>query len=171
MIPQERSNDEAELSPLMAFSPMALHVHRAIGPVVGRPVELTAIEQELASAGTGRLVGLTVEGEPGIGKTRLLLAARERPNGRRLHGDRRHGRRGAPGPFLVARSILGSPEAVAAATAARDRRGARPLPGLDVGPGRSRARERCPPIAGCSARSTWAPSRSAPSPPNGRSPS
>ena len=37
------------LAPLLQpFSPLALHVRRPPGPVVGRPVELTAIEQELA---------------------------------------------------------------------------------------------------------------------------
>ena len=61
----------------LPFSPMALDVHRATGDVVGRPAELQAIAQELATATTGRLVGLTVEGEPGIGKTRLLVAAAE----------------------------------------------------------------------------------------------
>ena len=61
------------------FSPMALDVHRATGEVVGRPVELQGITQELATAKAGRLAAaLTVEGEPGIGKTRLMLAAIER---------------------------------------------------------------------------------------------
>ena len=59
------------------FSPMALDVHRATGEVVGRPAELQAITQEMATARAGRLAALTVEGEPGIGKTRLLLAAIE----------------------------------------------------------------------------------------------
>jgi len=43
------------------FSAMALGVPRVTGNVVGRPAELAAISQELASAGTGRLVGLTLE--------------------------------------------------------------------------------------------------------------
>jgi hypothetical protein len=47
-------------------SPLALHAHLASGTLVGRPDEVTAIEQELAAA-TGRLVGVTLEGEPGIG--------------------------------------------------------------------------------------------------------
>src|SRR4029078_8754315 len=62
----------------LPFSPMALDVHRATGDIIGRPAEPQAIAQELAMAGAGRLVGLTVEGEPGIGKTRLLVAAAER---------------------------------------------------------------------------------------------
>jgi hypothetical protein len=46
-------------------SPLALRAHRASGTLVGRPDEVTAIEQELAAA-AGRLV-VTLEGEPGIG--------------------------------------------------------------------------------------------------------
>ena len=57
------------------MSTLALHVRRVTGSVVGRKVELGAIRQELTSAKTGRLTALTLEGEPGIGKTRLLLAA------------------------------------------------------------------------------------------------
>ena len=64
-------------APSPPVMPLALHVRRASGPVVGRQVELGAIGQELASARTGRLTALTLEGEPGIGKTRLLLAAAE----------------------------------------------------------------------------------------------
>ena len=59
----------------LAFSPMFLDVHRATGDVVGRPAELQAIVQELATARAGRLVGLPVEGEPGIGKTKVLVSA------------------------------------------------------------------------------------------------
>lgn len=55
-------------------SPLALHALRSPGMLVGRPAEVTAIEQELGAA-SSRLVGVTLEGEPGIGKTRLLLAA------------------------------------------------------------------------------------------------
>src|SRR5207247_7558103 len=64
------------LAPLLqAFSPMALTIREPSAPVVGRQGEQEAIRQELASAKAGRLVGITLEGEPGIGKTRLLLAA------------------------------------------------------------------------------------------------
>src|SRR5947208_17164824 len=71
----EESSMLAPDDPIYAFSPMALDVHRTNGDVVGRPAELEAIRRELAMARAGRLVGLTVEGEPGIGKTRLLVAA------------------------------------------------------------------------------------------------
>jgi predicted ATP-dependent serine protease len=62
---------------LQPLSPLAQQVRRVTGAVVGRPSELAAIQQELATARTGRLTALTLEGEPGIGKTRLLLSAAE----------------------------------------------------------------------------------------------
>lgn len=96
----------------MPFSPMALEVHRASGDVVGRPAELQAIAQELATAKAGRLAGLTVEGEPGIGKTRLLLAAAERAAADGFATIAATADEELRGPFLVARSILGSPEAM-----------------------------------------------------------
>ncbi|HSL14714.1 MAG TPA: ATP-binding protein, partial [Actinomycetota bacterium] len=61
---------------LEPFSPLTLF-RRTTGEVVGRRSEFDAIRQELATARSGRLAGLTLEGEPGIGKTRLLLAAGE----------------------------------------------------------------------------------------------
>jgi len=107
------------LAPLLeAFSPMALHVHRASGPVVGRRAELDAVRQELASAATGRLAALSLEGEPGIGKTRLLVAAGEMAAGAGCTTIAVTADEELRGPFLLARSILGSPEAV---DAVRDR--------------------------------------------------
>ena len=100
----------------LPFSPMALDVHRATGDVVGRPAELQAIAQELATAGAGRLVGLTVEGEPGIGKTRLLVAAAERAEAAGFTAIAVTADEELRGPFLVARSILGAPAAIEAAT-------------------------------------------------------
>src|SRR6266508_4373476 len=59
---------------IQPYSPLALRVRRVTGSVVGRPVELAAIQQELASDEELR------------------------------------------GPFLLARSIVGSPDAIEAAT-------------------------------------------------------
>jgi tetratricopeptide (TPR) repeat protein/DNA-binding CsgD family transcriptional regulator len=99
-------------SVLEPFSPMALHVHLAAGAVVGRRAEQDAIRQELASAATGRLAGLAVEGEPGIGKTRLLLAAGEMASAAAFTVIAVTADEELRGPFLIARSILGSPEAI-----------------------------------------------------------
>jgi hypothetical protein len=76
---------------------------------------VTAIEQELASAGSGRLAGITLEGEPGIGKTRLLLATGEMATARGFTTIAVTGDEELRGPFLVARSIVGSTEATEAA--------------------------------------------------------
>ena len=76
---------------------------------------MTAIEQELASAGSGWLAGVTLEGEPGIGKTRLLLATGEMATARGFATIAVTGDEELRGPFLVARSIVGSAEATEAA--------------------------------------------------------
>src|SRR5262249_7646010 len=99
----------------MTFSPMALAVHPAPGAAVAGPPGLLAIEQELATARSGRLVGITLEGEPGIGKTRLLLAAAERAAADGCTVIAVTADEELQGPFLVARSILGSPAAAQAA--------------------------------------------------------
>jgi tetratricopeptide (TPR) repeat protein/DNA-binding CsgD family transcriptional regulator len=102
----------------IVFSPMALDVGRLTGQVVGRPGELQAITQELATARAGRLAGLTLEGEPGIGKTRLLLAAAQQAAAEGFTTIAVTADEELRGPFLVARSILGSAEAATAATRA-----------------------------------------------------
>ncbi len=100
---------------LDTFSPMMLHVHRAGGAVVGRQGELEAIHQELTVARAGRLSGLTLEGEPGIGKTRLLLAAGELADEAGFTTVAVTADEELRGPFLLARSIVGSPGALTAA--------------------------------------------------------
>jgi DNA-binding CsgD family transcriptional regulator len=107
-----RSEGPALASVLEPFAPMALHVHRAGGAVVGRRAEQDAIRQELASAATGRLAGLTLEGEPGIGKTRLLVAAGEMAVAAGFTTIAVTADEEIRGPFLLARSILGSSEAL-----------------------------------------------------------
>src|SRR5262249_43918765 len=49
-------------------------MRRGGASVIGRQTELAAIEAELAAARNG-LSSVTLEGEPGVGKTRLLVAA------------------------------------------------------------------------------------------------
>ncbi len=120
-IPSPKETHTAEdtaLTPLFQpFSPLALQVRRATGAVVGRPVELAAIEQELDSARQGRLSAITLEGEPGIGKTRLLLAASELASAAGFVSIAVAADEEIRGPFLLARSIVGSPEAATAAPA------------------------------------------------------
>jgi DNA-binding CsgD family transcriptional regulator len=91
-----------------AMPPLPLHVRRATGPVVGRQVELGAIRQELASAKAGRLAALTLEGEPGIGKTRLLVEAAELAAGEGFAPLAATADEEIRGPFLLARGIFAS---------------------------------------------------------------
>jgi DNA-binding CsgD family transcriptional regulator len=90
---------------------LALHARRATGTVVGRQVELGAIRQELATASAGRLTALTLEGEPGIGKTRLLLAAAELAAAEGFTPLAVTADEEIRGPFLVARGIFAAPAA------------------------------------------------------------
>jgi predicted ATPase len=93
-----------------AFAPLGLLEHRTGRAVVGRPAELAAIEEGIAGAEGGRLAAVTVEGAPGIGKTRLLLAAREIAASRGFLTVAVGADEELRGPFLLARSILGAPE-------------------------------------------------------------
>jgi DNA-binding CsgD family transcriptional regulator len=93
------------------LSPLALHVRRVTGSVVGRQIELGAIKQELAAAKTGRLTALTLEGEPGIGKTRLLLATAELAAAEGFTPLAVTADEEIRGPFLLARGIFASPAA------------------------------------------------------------
>ena len=95
-------------APLPPLSPLALQVRRVTGSVVGRKVELGAIRQELASARTGRLTALTLEGEPGIGKTRLLVAAAELATAEGFTPFAVTADEEIRGPFLLARGIFAS---------------------------------------------------------------
>src|ERR671933_350625 len=52
--------------------------HATARPIVGRDLELGHLEQTLDALDRGSAACLTVEGEPGIGKTRLLGALRGR---------------------------------------------------------------------------------------------
>ncbi len=113
--PNSTSNGSSLASLPQPFSPMALNVRRTSREVVGRPAELAAIQQEIASARAGRLVGLTLEGEPGIGKTRLLLAAGQRASDEGFTTIAVTADEEIRGPFLLSRSILGAPAAIAAA--------------------------------------------------------
>src|SRR5512146_2166459 len=91
---------------------LAVQLRRATGPVIGRATELDAISQELKEAAS-RLVAVTLEGEPGIGKTRLLLAAGEIASASGFTCVAITADEEIRGPFLVARSLF-------AASAIRD---------------------------------------------------
>ena len=86
---------------------LAVQLRRSSGAVIGRNAELEAISQELREA-SARLAAVTLEGEPGIGKTRLLLAAAELASADGFTCVAITADEEIRGPFLVARSLFAS---------------------------------------------------------------
>ena len=86
---------------------LAVQLRRATGAVIGRSAELDAISQELKEA-TSRFAAVTLEGEPGIGKTRLLVAAAELAAASGFTCVAITADEEIRGPFLVARSLFAS---------------------------------------------------------------
>ena len=100
--------DGGALDPLVGPQcSLAVQLRRASGAVIGRSAELEAISQELHEA-SGRLAAVTLEGEPGIGKTRLLLAAAELASASGFTCVAITADEEIRGPFLVARSLFAS---------------------------------------------------------------
>ena len=100
--------DGGALDPLVGPQcSLAVQLRRATGAVIGRSAELDAIAQELREA-SGRLAAVTLEGEPGIGKTRLLLAAAELASASGFTCVAITADEEIRGPFLVARSLFAS---------------------------------------------------------------
>jgi DNA-binding NarL/FixJ family response regulator len=100
--------DGGALDPLVGPQcSLAVQLRRASGPVIGRSAELDAIAQELREA-ANRLAAVTIEGEPGIGKTRLLLAAADLAAANGFACVTITADEEIRGPFLVARSLFAS---------------------------------------------------------------
>ncbi len=93
------------------LSPLGLYTRRVTSSIVGRTLELAALEREFPAVQTG-LVCLTIDGEPGIGKTRLLLAIEELARQEGLVPIGVTADEEIRGPFLLARSIFGSLDAL-----------------------------------------------------------
>ena len=103
-----RAVDGGALDPLVGPQcSLAVQLRRATGAVIGRSAELEAISQDLREA-SGRLAAITLEGEPGIGKTRLLLAAAELATAAGFTCVAITADEEIRGPFLVARSLFAS---------------------------------------------------------------
>jgi DNA-binding CsgD family transcriptional regulator/tetratricopeptide (TPR) repeat protein len=96
------------------LSSLGLYSKRVTQSLVGRTIQLAAVEQELAAAERG-MVCLAMEGEPGIGKTRLLLSIEELARNRGFTAVGATADEEIRGPFLLARSIFASPPALEAA--------------------------------------------------------
>jgi DNA-binding NarL/FixJ family response regulator len=105
----ERPGSGDALDPLIGPQcSLAVQLRRASGAVIGRSAELDAIAQEVREA-TGRMCAVTLEGEPGIGKTRLLLAALELASAGGFTCVAITADEEIRGPFLVARSLFAAP--------------------------------------------------------------
>jgi len=103
-----RAADGGALDPLIQPQcSLSVQLRRATGAVIGRSAELDAISQELKEA-TGRLAAVTLEGEPGIGKTRLLVAAAELAVSAGFTCVAITADEEIRGPFLLARSLFAS---------------------------------------------------------------
>jgi tetratricopeptide (TPR) repeat protein len=87
---------------------LAVQLRRATGSMIGRNAELAAFAQEIREAKT-HLAAVTLEGEPGIGKTRLLLAAAELATAAGFTTIAVTADEEIRGPFLVARSLFAAP--------------------------------------------------------------
>ncbi len=102
------STDGGALDPLVGPQcSLAVQLRRVPGAVIGRGAELDAISQELREAAS-RLAAVTLEGEPGIGKTRLLLAAMDLASASGFTCVAITADEEIRGPFLVARSLFAS---------------------------------------------------------------
>ena len=84
---------------------LSVQLRRATGSIVGRSIELAAIEQGIREA-RSRLTAVTLEGEPGIGKTRLLVEAAELATAAGFTTVAITADEEIRGPFLVARSLF-----------------------------------------------------------------
>jgi tetratricopeptide (TPR) repeat protein/DNA-binding CsgD family transcriptional regulator len=87
---------------------LTVQLRRVTGSVVGRSIELSAIEHELQGARTN-LSAVTLEGEPGIGKTRLLLATAELAARTGFTTVAVTADEEIRGPFLLGQSIFAAP--------------------------------------------------------------
>ncbi|HEX3266215.1 MAG TPA: AAA family ATPase [Candidatus Limnocylindrales bacterium] len=86
---------------------LQVQLRRATGSIVGRAAELQAIEQAIREA-KDHLAAVTLEGEPGIGKTRLLVAAADLAQAAGFITVAITADEEIRGPFLVARSLFGN---------------------------------------------------------------
>ncbi|HEX2194568.1 MAG TPA: AAA family ATPase, partial [Candidatus Limnocylindria bacterium] len=75
---------------------------------MGRTTELAVIQEALAES-RARLSAVTLEGEPGIGKTRVLVAAAEMAEAAGFTTVAITADEQIHGPFLLAQSLLGAP--------------------------------------------------------------
>src|SRR5215212_676080 len=84
---------------------LSVQLRRATGSLIGRTMELNATAQGIREA-KSRLTAITLEGEPGIGKTRLLVETIELAEAAGFATVAITADEEIRGPFLVARSLF-----------------------------------------------------------------
>ncbi|HEX2032366.1 MAG TPA: AAA family ATPase [Actinomycetota bacterium] len=126
--------------PLSSFG---LELRPQHGPVVGRPAEMLALEQAMDAVAARAFRAVILEGEPGIGKTRLLEAAADLARARGFQVLTAISDEELRGPLLLARSLFASPAAASLAERSGspeellrlvDALSGRPAPGLEALP-------------------------------------
>ena len=97
-------------------------IRPSAGGMVGRQIERAALEQDLEAVAAGSIRVFAIEGEPGIGKTRLLESAIESAAEKGFGAVMVGGDEELRGPFFMLRTLLGSStiEALADKAMARD---------------------------------------------------
>ena len=97
-------------------------VRPAAAPMVGRSLERAALEQDLNAVAAGSIRVFAIEGEPGIGKTRLMESAVEAATEKGFGAVMVGGDEELRGPFFMLRTLLGSKtiEAIADRAQARE---------------------------------------------------
>jgi class 3 adenylate cyclase/tetratricopeptide (TPR) repeat protein/DNA-binding CsgD family transcriptional regulator len=76
--------------------------------MVGRQIERAALEQDLEAVAAGSIRVFAIEGEPGIGKTRLMESAIQAATDRGFGAIMVGGDEELRGPFFMLRTLLGS---------------------------------------------------------------
>jgi predicted ATPase len=92
----------------VGIAPLTMRLRSASGEIVGRATELAAVQAEVARAQRGELAAVALEGEPGIGKSHLLVAAGRLAAERGFVTVAAGADEELRGPFLLARSIFGN---------------------------------------------------------------
>ena len=151
----ERVTRETRAASAAAFDPRTA---RAQGPVIGRARELEVVSQQLLATPATGLTAVVLEGEAGIGKTRMLEATAQLASEQEqpffvldVAADEE-----LRGPFLLFRSLLTSPQM---ASVAREARAGEQLEAAQEAiSGRSKHMEGLSPRSRCCAPSTrWPP--------------
>lgn len=115
VLPEPGVRANGVLDPLIGTqSSLAVKLRRVTGSIVGRTAELEALAHELELAPSG-LTAITIEGEPGVGKTRLLLSAADLAEANAFTVVAVTADEEIRGPFLLAQSLFASSSLRAAA--------------------------------------------------------